>query len=620
VTTANAAGALPTWDTSDVFPTLDGREFATALERAGALVHRAGVLFDELEISSGVTGPVGPSHGAAADQAIAALNRAMDEVRTVRTAVRAVVTTDARDEHAQALATEIATLDAALQPLNARLAGWVAALGADALAEFSPTAAEHAGPLTRLAHRAAHQMPDSHEALYAELRVDGSQAWARLHADVTSHLTADVVRGSTHERLPIAAVRGLASDPDPAVRRAAYEAELRHWPEVATVCAAALNAIKGEAIVVGRRRQWPAALEAALFANNVSRAMFDAMQSAVCRALPDFQRWMRRKAEGHNHRGPLPWWDLVAPLPGAAGAAQSGVGWSDGIELVKGAFGEYSRDLAALVDRAVTQRWIDAGPRTGKRGGAFCTGFVADRSLILLNWTGSLNSVQTLAHELGHAFHNTRLAPRTALQRQLPMALAETASIFCETLMVESALHTATDPQRRLAVLDLDLQNATQIVVDIHSRFLFEQDVFERRSRRSLGVTELCSLMTDAQQRAYGDGLDQSTAHPWMWAVKPHYYNAHFYNWPYTYGLLFGLGLYARYRVDPERFRAGYDELLSRCGMDGAGALAASFDLDVTDESFWESSLDVLRERMASYEQLMAAARGAGAATVISAR
>ena len=230
-----------------------------------------------------------------------------------------------------------------------------------------------------------------------------------------------------------------------------------------------------------------------------------------------------------------------------------------------------------------------------------------DRSLVLLNWSGSAESTQTTAHELGHAYHNTTLAERTSLQRRLPMALAETASIFCETLVVEAGLArlgAPDDAAERLALLDVDLQGSNQVVVDIRSRFTFETEVFARRQRRTLGASELCELMTEAQAEAYGDGLDQATAHPYMWLLKPHYYGSHFYNWPYTYGLLFGLGLFARYQADPEHFRSGYDTLLSRAGMDTAEELGAAFGLDVTDEAFWTASLDVIRARIDAYVEL----------------
>jgi pepF/M3 family oligoendopeptidase len=438
-------------------------------------------------------------------------------------------------------------------------------------------------------------MPDDHEALYAELATTGSAAWTRLHTEVTSQLQADV----GGRRLPMAAVRGLATDPDPAVRRAAYDAELATWPSVTVVCAAAMNGVKGEAVTVNRRRSWTDPLDASLFANSVSRATFEAMDAAISAALPDFRSWMRTKARLHGSSGGLAWWDLVAPLPGS----DSAISWDEGLGVVRQAFGTFGGSLGGLVDRAVDERWIDAGPRDGKRGGAFCMSFVGDRSLVLLNWNGSVDAAQTTAHELGHAYHNTQLAQRTPLQRMLPMALAETASIFCETLVVAEGLGRL-DGRQRLALLDVDLQSATQVVVDIRSRLVFETAVFAARQRRTLGVDQLNELMLAAQQEAYDDGLDQSTAHPYMWAVKPHYYGSHFYNWPYTYGLLFGLGLFARYRDDPEAFRARYDDVLSRCGMATAEELAADFGFDVTDEGFWTASLDVLRERIAEHRRL----------------
>ena len=485
--------------------------------------------------------------------------------------------------------------------MTARLADWVASLGVDDLAAVSDTVAEHRGPLMRLAARAEHQMTEAEEHLAAELSVTGSSAWGRLHNDVTSQLTVDVDLPAGVEILPMPAVRGLGTDPDPLVRRAAYDAELRAWPTIEVPVAAAMNAIKGEAVALNRRRRWPSPLDASLFANSVSRPTFDAMQAAVTAALPDLRRWMRTKAglHGHDPADGLPWWDLVAPLPFAG----ADVSWNDGLDVVRSAFSGYSDTLGGLVDRAIDEQWIDAAPRPGKSGGAFCASFVDDRSLVLLNWAGSADSTQTTAHELGHAYHNTTLAGRTSLQRQLPMALAETVSIFCETLVVEAGLSRMSGTER-LAQLDVDLVGTTQVIVDIRSRFLFETEVFAQRQRRTLSAAELCELMTDAQGLAYGDGLDQRTAHPYMWLLKPHYYGSHFYNWPYTYGLLFGLGLFARYQDDPDRFRSGYDDLLSRAGMDTAEELGMAFGLDVTDEAFWTASLDVVRARIDDYVDL----------------
>jgi pepF/M3 family oligoendopeptidase len=578
---------------------MTSRSFVDAMERSVADVSRLEALFDEHDIRATEPRLPGPQDVVACEAAINAYNATAHDLDLLEVYIYASVSTNSRDEQAQALLSEIETTGARLRPLVARLAEWVKALDPTALAEESPLAADHVGPLLRLAERAEHQMSEAEEGLYAELSPTGTAAWSRLQGDLTSQLTAEVALPTGTKTMPMPAVRGLATDPDVAVRRAAYDAELVAWPQIATACAAAMNAIKGEANVVNRRRGWESPLDASLFGNSVSRATFDAMQSAIDASLPRFRSWMRTKARLHGHGGGLPWWDLMAPLPVAPGR----ISWDEGVGIVKTAFSSYSTALGGLVDRAIDEQWMDAEPREGKVGGAFCMGFVGDRSLVLLNWSGSVDSAQTTAHELGHAYHNTQLAHRTALQRNLPMALAETASIFCETLVVEEGL-SRLEGNDRLALLDVDLIGSTQVVVDIRSRLLFETEVFARRQRRTLGVNELNELMREAQAAAYGDGLDQSTAHPYMWLLKSHYYGSHYYNWPYTYGLLFGLGLFAQYRQDPERFQSGYDDLLSRAGMNTAEELGEAFELDVTGEAFWTASLDVIGDRMDQYEKL----------------
>ena len=415
-------------------------------------------------------------------------------------------------------------------------------------------------------------------------------------------------------------VRALAFDPRREVREAAYRAELAGYEAAAVPIAAALNGIKGESITLNRRRGWDDPLDPALALNSVDRPILEAMQSAVQASLPDFRRYLHAKAAllGHPDGSGLPWFDLFAPVsaPVSADGDRRGANaneprrwtWDEATSGVESRFRSYSDRLADMARRAVDERWIDAEPRDGKGSGAFCMSLEGDRSLVLVNFAGSFRDVQTLAHELGHAYHNVNLADRTPFQRQTPMALAETASIFCETLLVEQGL-AATSGAERLALLEGDLQSSCQIVVDIHSRFLFEASVYEARKRRPLSVAEFNDLMLDAQLNAYGDGLSAEVRHPYMWAVKPHYYGMAFYNWPYTFGLLFGIGLFARYREDPESFRAGYDDLLSATGLGSASDLGARFGIDVTDTGFWSASLDVLRTRI---DDFVALAGGTG--------
>jgi oligoendopeptidase F len=251
--------------------------------------------------------------------------------------------------------------------------------------------------------------------------------------------------------------------------------------------------------------------------------------------------------------------------------------------------------MGDLARRSFSESWIDAEPRSGKVGGAYCMWLTSDQSRIMMNFEPNYGGVITLAHELGHAYHNWTLRDRTPMQRDLPMTLAETASTFCETLVRSGALETAGDHDS-LLILDGFIGTALAVVIDISSRYQFEQAVIDTRRTRDLSAPELCEIMRQAQLDTYGDGLDPDGLFPWAWAAKPHYYSVGwpFYNYPYMFGLLFGLGLYAIYQREPDTFRDAYDQLLGASGMADARTLARGFGIDLADAAFWRASLDVV--------------------------
>jgi oligoendopeptidase F len=591
---------LPRWDVDVLFPSLDSDEYREARAEWMNTIEQLAALFDRHGIGASSSGAAtsGPSaeDGRVLADVIETLSRIAEQIRRLGAYVNALVTTDAGDSGAAAEQSRLSADSARLSSLQTRLNGWIAGFGTDAFAATSDLAAEHAPWLERCEQRFAHQMTEAEEDLLAELEVPGVEACVTLAGELTSTLEAEV-RG---EVLPVSAVRGMASDADPELRRAAYDAEQGAWATIATPMATCLNAISGHGLIVNRRRGWPDPLAPYLWMNRVTPEILEVMQGAAQESFPDFRRFLRAKATLHGHAGALPWWDLVAPVPGAPGCD-----WTQAEASVLGAFSTYTPRLRELAARAFRERWVDAGPRPGKRGGGFCMGIGDGASRILMNFDGSFDSAQTLAHELGHAYHNANLASRPPLLRPTPMALAETASIFCETIMVQSGL-AAADDEARLALLNVDLVGTTQVVVDIHSRFLFEAELYRRRADGPLSVDELCGAMTAAQAATYGDGVDPDTYHPWMWVVKPHYYDVHqhFYNWPYCFGLLFGIGLYARYVADPEPFRSDYDDLLSSTGLLDARPLAARFGIDLTDPGFWRASLDVIRGRIDTFCEL----------------
>jgi pepF/M3 family oligoendopeptidase len=596
---ATMTSPLPHWDMSRVYPGLQTDVFRAAFERVLAGIAALRALSDRLGIRAQAPAPVDASTVAAFEDVARHRNALAEELRTLSAYISAFVSTNSRDDVAQARQSELQQQLVELQKLDTRFDAWIGSLDVDALIARSLLAREHAFPLRKAAQAARHQMSEPEEDLAASLSPSSGTAWARLHGTVSSQLVVSVP--GQPAPLPMSAVRALAHDKDPDVRKAAYDAELQGWARAAVPLAAALNGIKGEVRTLNQRRGWADDLEPMLFANNVDRATLDAIHEACRESFPDFRRYLRAKARLLG-TARLPWYDLFAPVGGDDVRAWS---FDDAAAFVVEQFGTYSAKLAELPRRALRERWIDAEPRDGKRDGAFCMGVRADESRVFLNFGPSFSSVSTLAHELGHAYHNTTLAPRTAMQRATPMALAETASIFCETIVANAAFEIGSATEK-LAILEHQLQGSCQVVVDIHSRFLFESRVFARRARRDLSVNELNALMLEAQRETYGDGLDPDALHPYMWAMKPHYYSTgrSFYNWPYTFGLLFGLGLYAEYRKGPDTFRAGYDDLLSSTGLHSAAELADRFGIDVRSAGFWRASLDVVREQIRRFEGL----------------
>ncbi len=480
--------------------------------------------------------------------------------------------TDSRDAAAQAALGETRQLDATLRPLTARLADWVAALGVDDAgsrsATRSPTTTDRS---RRLAARAEHQMSEAEEHLAPSCpspgRRVGTSAQRRHVAAHRGGRASPTAAGSC--RCPPSA----ASPPTPTRRCGG--------PPTTPSCEPGRRSRSdrsGDERDQGRgQRPQPAAglaLAARRLALRQQREPADVRRDAVCgrrrTARPPPLDAREGGAPRPRSRPGLPWWDLVAPLPFASADGVVGRGRRRRAHGVRRLQRHARRPRRSGPRRAVDRRRT---PSPARPVGRSACRFVDDRSLVLLNWSGSADSTQTTAHELGHAYHNTTLAGRTALQRQLPMALAETASIFCETLVVEAGLarlerHRSTGAARRRPAGHQPGRRRHPLTLPVRDRGVRPTPAAHARA-----PAELCEMMTDAQADAYGDGLDQRTAHPYMWLLKPHYYGSHFYNWPYTYGLLFGLGLFAQYQDDPERFRAGYDDLLSRAGMDTAEEL-----------------------------------------------
>ncbi len=597
---------LPHWQLTTIFPGLDSPEYQRAKAEFEKGISALERFMDVQRIRGG--GPTIPETEVF-EALLEQLNALYQDVADLSAYHTGFIATDAFNDRAQAERSSLQPLTSRLNTLSKRATAWFGGLELEPLLERSQVAREHRFLLEKAKEKAKHFMGDEAEALASALDMTGGSAWARLHSDLISRSTVSVTLPGRDEarELTISDLRNLQRDRDERVREAALAGELELLSRHEVSYAAALNSIKGQVNELSTRRGFSSALEVSLFDNNISAKSLGAMQEAVREALPDFRRYLKAKARrlGKNALG---WSDLLAPV---TKTPERRFGWDEAKAFVVEAFASYSAELSAFAERCFREGWLDAPPRKGKRNGAFCMGAPGRKeSRVLLNFGGSLDDVFTLAHELGHAYHSEQQYRfgRTALQMETPMTLAETASIFCETVVV-GAGNERSQGEDKLALLEQTLLSSTQVVLDIHSRFLFEKVVFEKRQERELSVQELKGLMLFAQAETYGEALEASERHPLMWAHKGHYYSSQrsFYNYPYTFGYLFGLGLYKVYRNEPEAFKTRYDELLASTGLSDAATLARGFGIDIETPGFWLESLSVAQEQAAEYERLVAA-------------
>ncbi len=454
----------------------------------------------------------------------------------------------------------------------------------------SPKLQTVAFALREMAGEASHLMPAEIEPWMLQMRLSGGTAFSQLRDKLDSnHLVH--YRG---QDLPLPAVRGMAYDPDASVRKDAYEAEIASYKKIELPMSYCLNSIKMEARTMAKAKHYDSVLDMTLHQSRMDQETLDAMWTAIREYLPHFRRYLRAKAKYLGYEDGLPFYDLFAPV-GHGGHTYT-------VEEARAKLllemGKFTPKMAAFMDNAFEQRWIDMYPREGKTGGAFCAGAHSyDRSLVMTNFQGSFSDVSTIAHELGHAWHNRCLAGLPYCMIETPMPLAETASIFNETMLAHQVLSSATE-EEQFTLLENSLMEATQTVVDIYSRYLFENEVVDTRADHVMSVDELKDAMLRAQEASYGDGLAKDVRHPYMWACKSHYYSSdlNFYNFPYAFGLLFGKGVFAQYLRKGEAFVDDYCRLLRYCGSDTVANVAASVGIDVRSVDFWRSSLEVIKQ------------------------
>ena len=468
----------------------------------------------------------------------------------------------------------------------------------DAIIDADDELKARAFALREAAEDAKHQLPEALEKPVLKMQLSGGEAFSQLRDKLDATLLVDY----DGKQIPLSAVRALAYDGDADTRRRAYEAELASYKKIELPMSFCLNNLKAEGETMAALKGYKGVLDMALAHSRMDEKTLEAMWTAIREALPELREYFKAKGRLLGHENGLPFYDLFAPI----GQSTRTYTVEEARALLLDLFGKFCPEMGEMMRTAFDEGWIDMYPREGKSGGAFCSGYYAKNiSRVMTNFAGSASDVSTLAHELGHAFNNRMLHHKPIMMTETPMPLAETASTFNETLLISQLLKTAT-PEEELTLLDSCLTEQTQTMVDIYSRFLFEQKVVAAQADHALDVDELKETMLWAQEQSYGDGLDPEYRHPYMWACKSHYYSTgvHFYNFPYAFGGLFARGLYARYEKEGEAFVPVYCDLLSRFGSDTIANVTASVGIDVTTPDFWREAVESVLVQVRRFVEL----------------
>ena len=501
---------------------------------------------------------------------------------------------NSRDSEVSSLMTKIQMMMASTAKENVAFEKFVGSIeNLDAVLDSDEILSQYKFYFGEVKASVSHNLSDEAEDVFARLNISGGRAWG----DLFSYLTATVEVDYKGEKTTLSAIRGLAESDDKEERKAAYEAEIACYKKIKDPIAFALNSIKAQVNTEAELRGYENPLAMTLEHSRMKKETLDAMLEAMREYMPKFRQYLRHKAKLLGYENGLPWYEIFAPMGKAGGKTFTA---EDSHAYLVEHFESFAPDLAQMVDEAYKNNWIDFYPRAGKVGGAFCSNIpFLKQSRILTNFSGSFGSVVTLAHELGHAYHGMMIQDHRPLNTGYTMPVAETASNFNELIIVNDAI-AKSEGEEKIQLIESQLQDCTQIIVDIYSRFLFEDEVIRRRKNTFLFAKDLEEIMTNAQKEAFGDGLDPDTLHPYMWCCKSHYFSAglSYYNFPYAFGGLFSRGLYAKFLEEGEEFLPKYRELLKATTVDTVENVANIAGIDLTNPEFWRKSLDIIAEKI----------------------
>ena len=568
------------WTLEDLYPSFESQEFKQDVEAYKALKGK----FESLPLEDSIEGIT---------QVVKLLEESTVLTGRLYNYIHLTLATDTTHETATQVEVQLAGVSADLQATYAKVSKFLGTIQTDITTD--PFLAEYRYYFEEAKKDATHLLSDELEEVLAKMSISGGKAWSQLFDFMWSSAQGEY-KG---EVVTLSEIRGKAYDSDAEVRKSAYEAELKMYDAIKEPIAFSLNHIKKEVLTTSQLRGFESPLAHTLEASRMSRKTLDALLEAIREYLPNLRKYLRHKAALLGHENGLPFYDLFAPV----GNSSRTFTVEESKDYLIENFKTFSADLAEMTEEFFDKHYIDFYPRKGKVGGAFCANLpMIKQSRVLTNFTGSLSDVVTLAHELGHAYHGLHIENHRPLNQDYSMPVAETASTFNENIIMNTAIKEASD-EEKIALIESQLQDTTQIIVDIYSRYLFESAVFENREQSFMFSKDLEEMMLSAQKEAYGDGLDQSYLHPYMWACKPHYYSTglSFYNFPYAFGGLFSKGLYAIYQEQPEGFVEKYQELLRATTVSSVEDTAKVLGVDVSTPEFWKKALAEVAESIEAF-------------------
>lgn len=431
-------------------------------------------------------------------------------------------------------------------------------------------------------------LSEKEEYLITALSMDGYHGWSQLYDMLVGEIKIKITVDGQEKTMSVGQANNLSSHADAKVRKESYEKLEDAWTEKEDFFAKTLNSIAGFRLEVYKKRGWENPLQEPLELNRMKQETLDAMWGAITKNKQPFVDYLNQKAKLLGKDG-LDWFDVDAPVT----ESTQTFSYQEGAEFILEHFKKFGPELEKFSRNAFEKGWIEAEDRPNKRPGGFCTGLpMTEESRIFMTYSGSMSNVATLAHELGHAFHSYALRPVHQINRSYAMNVAETASTFAEMIVADAAVKNAASKDEKIALLEDKVQRSVAFFMNIHSRFLFETRFYEERRNGVVPAARLNELMEEAQMEGFGGGL--KSTHPHFWASKLHFYITYvpFYNFPYTFGYLFSLSVYAKALEEGAGFEEKYMALLRDTAVMTAEDLAMKhLGEDITQEAFWEKGI-----------------------------